>query len=63
MISLATAHPAKFPLAVAAATGSEPPVPQVIARQQRLPERVTVLPSDTNKIAAFITARAKGTKS
>lgn len=71
MITLATAHPAKFPDAVARAMGAtgsagakgatwrsaaEPPV---VARQRGLPERVEILPNDQAKVAAFVRERAR----
>ena len=59
MISLATAHPAKFPAAVARATGAPPPEPDIVARQRHLPERQTVLPNDFAKVAAFISERTR----
>jgi threonine synthase len=59
MITLSTAHPAKFPAAVAKAIGAEPAVPPAIERQRGLPERVTVLPNDVARIAAFVADRAR----
>jgi threonine synthase len=46
LIALATAHPAKFPDAVAAATGVTPPLPARLADLERRPERFTLLPND-----------------
>jgi threonine synthase len=46
MVTLATAHPAKFPEAVRAACGVEPPVPDSLAGLMERPERFTTLPSD-----------------
>jgi threonine synthase len=46
MITLATAHPAKFPAAVAAATGVEPPLPPRMADLYDRPERVTRIAND-----------------
>jgi threonine synthase len=59
MITLSTAHPAKFPAAVAKAIGRPPEEPTGIARQRTLPERVTVLPNDVARIAAFVADRAR----
>jgi len=59
MIALATAHPAKFPEAVARAVGHPPPEPERIARQRLLPERCTVLPNDYAAVASFITGRTR----
>ena len=46
MITLATAHPAKFPAAVAAATGVEQPLPPRMADLYDRPERVTRIAND-----------------
>src|SRR5215216_5344285 len=46
MVVLATAHAAKFPDAVEAATGVRPPLPEWLADLDRRPERVTTLPVD-----------------
>ena len=59
MVTLATAHPAKFPLAVAKAVGAPPPEPPIVARQREMPERVSRLPNDFAAVAAFISQRAR----
>ncbi len=59
MITLATAHPAKFPDAVARAIGRKPDVPERLARQLAAKERFEVLPNDFARVAAFIDARAR----
>jgi threonine synthase len=59
MVMLATAHPAKFPEAVARATGAPPDEPEIIARQRAMPERIAVLPNDLNAVAGFISERAR----
>jgi len=46
LVTLATAHPAKFPDAVRAATGVTPPLPPALADLFERPERCTVLPND-----------------
>jgi threonine synthase len=46
MIALATAHPAKFPDAVAKATGIRPQLPERLADLFERPERCAVLPND-----------------
>ncbi len=46
MITLATAHPAKFPDAVEAATGIRPPLPPRMADLFDRPERLTRVPND-----------------
>jgi threonine synthase len=59
MITLATAHPAKFPAAVAKAVGAPPSEPAVVALQRTRPERMTVLPNDFAAIADFIGTRTR----
>ena len=59
MVTLATAHPAKFPDAVARAIGRTPDVPERLARQLAAKERFTVLPNNFAKVAAFIDGRAR----
>jgi threonine synthase len=58
MVTLATAHPAKFPGAIAAAIGRPPAVPETVARQAALPERINRVPGDARKIAELIEERA-----
>lgn len=57
MITLATAHPAKFPDAVAAATGIRPPLPNRLADLYERPERVTEAPNDLAALEALIRDR------
>jgi threonine synthase len=59
MVTLATAHPAKFPAAIEAATGAAPPEPAIVARQRGLPERFAVLPNEFAAVAAFINERSR----
>ncbi|MDW4499467.1 threonine synthase [Sulfitobacter sp. D35] len=54
MITLATAHPAKFPDAVEAATGIRPPLPPRMADLYDKPERVTRLPNDLGALTQHI---------
>jgi len=56
-VVLATAHPAKFPETVARATGMVPPLPLRLQQSYLEPERVTVLPSDANRLRDFIETR------
>jgi threonine synthase len=53
-VTLATAHPAKFPDAVEKATGVRPPLPKHLANLFDLPEHVTVLPNDLVAIQNFV---------
>jgi threonine synthase len=57
MITLATAHPAKFPDAIREAVGQPPATPQAVAQQAQKPERINRVPCDTAAVAAFIEAR------
>ncbi len=56
-ICLATAHPAKFPAAVARATGISPPVPPALQGLEQRPTRMTVLPATTPAVKEFIAAK------
>ncbi len=59
VVVLGTAHPAKFPEAVEAATGFRPQLPARLADLMTLPERVTALPADKEKIVKFITEKSR----
>jgi threonine synthase len=59
MITLATAHPAKFPEAVLAATGHEAPLPQRLGDLITLPERFTVIANDQAAIERFIAGHTR----
>jgi threonine synthase len=60
MVVLSTAHPAKFPDAVAAACGEQPQLPDWLSDLNQRPERVTVLPADQSAVERFVltTSRA-----
>jgi len=57
MVTLATAHPAKFPDAVEAATGLRPPLPNRMAGLYERPERVTAVPDDLAALQSLILER------
>jgi len=57
MITLATAHPAKFPDAVEAAMGTRPVLPDRMADLFDRPERLTRLPNDLATLQAHIRER------
>jgi len=59
MVTLATAHPAKFPDAVEAATGIRPPLPVRMADIFERPERVTRVPNDLAALEALIRAERR----
>jgi threonine synthase len=54
LVVLATAHPAKFPAAVEAATGVAPPVPAAVAALAERPERIDHLPADAEAVKAYV---------
>jgi threonine synthase len=54
MVALATAHPAKFPDAVEAATGVRPALPGPLADLFERPERFDEVPLDSQVIRATI---------
>ncbi|MBZ8117656.1 threonine synthase [Roseovarius sp. LXJ103] len=57
MITLATAHPAKFPATVEAASGQHPPLPSHMADLYERPERITRIANDLGAIETLITER------
>lgn len=58
IVSLACAHPAKFPEAVYDATGQTPELPKDLADLYQREERVHVLPNNQDTIADFISQNA-----
>ncbi|MBS0273438.1 MAG: threonine synthase [Proteobacteria bacterium] len=59
IVVLSTAHPAKFPDAVARATGQKVPLPPRLAALYDGVERVTVLPHDLGAVRGFIEERLR----
>ena len=59
VITMATAHPAKFPDAVEAAIGVRPPVPGVLAGLAARTERVTRLANDLDKVKSYVRTHAR----
>ncbi|MGN6684256.1 MAG: threonine synthase [Devosia sp.] len=59
VVTLATAHPAKFPAAVKAATGIEPPLPPWLSDLYDRPERYDILANDQGAVEQFIRARSR----
>ena len=59
MVTMATAHPAKFGDAVAAATGEPPELPDRLARLADLPEHYEVLPADLDTVRAHVRAQSR----
>jgi threonine synthase len=60
VVALATAHPAKFPDAVARATGERPSLPPHMRGILTAEERFDVLPNDAVAVARFVRAHARG---
>ena len=61
-LTLATAHPAKFPIAVTDATGVAPALPPQLRGLFSRKERYTVLPNDLGQVKAFVRAHARAAK-
>lgn len=59
MICLSTAHPAKFPDAVEAASGRTPDVPERLERVMDQPERFEVLDNDIAEVSAYVSERSR----
>jgi threonine synthase len=62
MVVLSTAHPAKFPAAVEAASGINPALPEWLGDLNARKERVTVLPADQGAIEKFILAASRAAR-
>ena len=59
LVTLSTAHPAKFPDAVEKALGVQPFQPEIIVSQKDLPERFDVLPNQFDAVADHIKKHAR----
>ncbi len=53
-VTLATAHPAKFPDAIEAITGTRPALPERLSNLMTDPERFEVLPADLKSIQSYV---------
>jgi threonine synthase len=62
MVVLSTAHPAKFPAAVKAACGVEPPLPDWLTDLPKRQERVTVLPADQVAVERFVASASRAAR-
>jgi threonine synthase len=60
MVTLATAHPAKFPDAVELATSIRPPLPERLSGLFDRPERFTQLPNDLAAVQTFVRRAVAG---
>jgi threonine synthase len=59
IVTLATAHPAKFPDAVERATGIRPALPAHLADLMERPEHITRLPNDLRSVEEFVESSAR----
>jgi len=59
MVTLSTAHPAKFPAAVKEASGIDPALPGWLADLYQREERLSVLANDQKAVEDFIAARTR----
>lgn len=62
MVTLSTAHPAKFPDAVERATGMRPALPAWTGDLMHREERFATLPNDAASIAAFVEQRSRAVR-
>jgi threonine synthase len=62
MVVLSTAHPAKFPEAVAAATGVTPKLPDWLGDLAKREERITVLPPDQAAVEKFVSSKSRAAR-
>lgn len=59
MVTLATAHPAKFPDAVKYASGVEPKLPQWLTDLFEREEKFDILPNDQKLVEEYVSARSR----
>jgi threonine synthase len=59
MVVLSTAHPAKFPEAVGAATGARPALPDWLSDLNHRPQRMTALPADQSAVEHFVLSTSR----
>jgi threonine synthase len=62
MVVLSTAHPAKFPDAVTAATGHTPKLPDWLGDLNTREERITVLPPDQAAVEKFVASKSRAAR-
>ena len=62
MVTLATAHPAKFPAAVKSACGIDPALPSWLADLRNREERFDILPAEIKAVEKFIDDHARAGK-
>jgi threonine synthase len=54
LVIVSTAHPAKFPEAVIAATGAAPPPPRAVCARATLPEHIDRLPAEAEAVKRYV---------
>jgi threonine synthase len=59
LVSLGTAHPAKFPEAVEKAAGVHPPLPARLSGLITQPEKFDVLPADISAVAEYVSKHSR----
>jgi threonine synthase len=59
VVALGTAHPAKFPDAVEAATGVRPPLPEALSDLMERKEAIVVLPNTSRAVADYLRQTAR----
>ena len=57
VVAMATAHPAKFPVAAEESTGIRPQLPPRLAGLFELPERCETLPNNIERVSAYLDQR------
>lgn len=62
MVTLATAHPAKFPDSLEAILGERPALPARLSRLMTDKERIDVLPADLKSVEGFVETAARAIK-
>jgi threonine synthase len=62
MVVLSTAHPAKFPEAVAVACGHRPALPDWLADLPQRKERVTVLPAEQAAVEGYVASASRAAR-
>jgi threonine synthase len=62
MVVLATAHPAKFPDAVEAASGVRPELPEELQPMMSAPERMERLPAGREEVEAHVLDHARAAR-
>ena len=62
MVTLATAHPAKFPAAVKSASGIDPALPAWLADLMDREERFDILDAELKAVETFVGAHARREK-